>query len=370
MFKMNCSTVVAFVFACIAVASPAAAERLPQPDLRIGVAAPPLKIMKWVKGTPVEELQEGQTYVVEFWATWCGPCIRAMPHITEVAQKFEGRTTVMGISIAERLQERTEDSLLALVEPFVAEQGDKMGYNVGIDGPEEEMSKTWFKAAGQRGIPCTFVVGKDKKIAWIGHPMQMDKVLEQVVDGTWDVKAAAAEQTKKWEHEQDLLEVMEPVTAATRARDYKALAAAIDVAVSKMPETEVQLRPVKFDALLRTDEAAASAFMKESAKQGVFEKNPTEAYNFWMAMNRHAETLKSPDWATLAELLDKAVEARPKSYTIMAALADVFAKQAKFDKAVEMQKKAIDVANESESRVPAAWIEQQKKKLAEYEEKL
>jgi thiol-disulfide isomerase/thioredoxin len=362
----------ALVLLFVAFAAPVSAERLPLPEVRIGAEAPPLKVMKWVKGKPVEELREGEVYVVEFWATWCGPCIAAMPHITEIAKKLEGKVTVMGISIAERPAERTDEAILALVEPFVEKQGDKMGYCVGVDSAEDVMRESWFRAAGRTGIPSTFIVGKDRKIAWVGHPMQMDKVLDQVIDGTWDMKAAAEKQAKDWEHQQDLKEVLDPVTAALRERDYKAVVDAANKAIEKMPETEGQLRPIKFDALLRSDEAAAGEFMKELAKKGIFEKTPSDAYNFWMAMNRQASQMKNPDWETLAGILEKAVQANEKQYTMTVALADVFAKMSKFDKAAETQKKAIDAAAaavENGSRVPPSWVEAQKKKLTEYETK-
>jgi thiol-disulfide isomerase/thioredoxin len=373
MTTTNCVTIVTVALALAGLGTQAAAERAPLPAFRIGSDAPPLRVMKWVKGSPVEEFQDGQVYVVEFWATWCDPCIRAMPHITEVAKKFDGKVTIIGISILERPEEKTDDGILALVEPFVAEQGDSMGYRVAADGADEVMAETWFRAAGRRGIPSTFIIGKDKKIAWIGHPMAMDKVLDQVIDGTWDVPAALAEQTKTWEREQDLKEAIDPVLAALRAGEYEAVVVAIDAAVAKMPDLENQLRPMKFDALLRTDESAAFAFMKESAKNEVFHKNPTEAYNFWIAMNRHAETMKNPDWEALAEILMQAVERENKQYTMMTALAGVFAKLSKFDQAVAMQKKAIDVATaeaESGERVSVSWLERQTAKLAEYEERL
>jgi thiol-disulfide isomerase/thioredoxin len=62
--------------ACLA-ALPAYAQ-----SLKIGDKAPSLEVSRWVKGEKVERLEKDQTYVVEFWATWCGPCIQTIPHLT------------------------------------------------------------------------------------------------------------------------------------------------------------------------------------------------------------------------------------------------------------------------------------------------
>jgi len=161
----------------------------------LGMDAPPLNIAKFVKGEPVE-LAKGkgsQTYVVEFWATWCGPCRTSIPHLTEVQKKFKDKNvTVIGIS----------DETVAKVEPFVKEMGDSMDYVVATDNDRATYRK-YMEAFDQGGIPTAFIVDKAGKIVWYGHPMaDMEQVLDDVVAGKFDsaaykVKQEQAEKLQK-----------------------------------------------------------------------------------------------------------------------------------------------------------------------------
>ncbi len=141
--------------------------------LRVGDKAPALKVDKWVKGEEIKSFESGKVYVVEFWATWCPPCRKAIPHNTEIAKKFKSNVTVIGVAASERKDKDGSDKRLEKLESFVKDQGDKMAYTIAFDG-DREMSKDWMQAAGQGGIPTAFIVGGDGKIAWIGNPLDDD----------------------------------------------------------------------------------------------------------------------------------------------------------------------------------------------------
>ena len=148
---------------------------------KVGDPAAPLTIKEWVKGKAVDVKDGKNLYVVEFWATWCGPCRVSIPHLTEVQKKFKDKgVVVIGIS------DETTDK----VKPFVEQQAEKMDYLVAIDD-EHKSNKGYMQAYGQNGIPHSFIVNKDGKMIWHGHPMAgLDQAIEDILSGKYDLKAA------------------------------------------------------------------------------------------------------------------------------------------------------------------------------------
>ncbi len=356
--------------ALLFIPAQARADAGPRPQLWFGSAAPAIKVSKWFKGTPVTEFKEGEVYVMEFWATWCGPCIAAMPHVTELAKTYEGKVTVVGVSVWERPDEQTDEAIAKLVAPFVEKQGERMVYNVAAEGIDHAMADGWLRAAGQNGIPCSMIIGRDRKIAWIGHPMELEKPLAQVVEGTFDVKLAEEEYTKKWQARQERQQLLEPITAARRAKDGAALVAAIDKAVAAQPDLEEALAPMRFEGLLLSDEPAAYAFMEKTAEHLDFQRDSAKIYNMWIAMSQQVDSLKNPAWSRLAELLAKCNEKVKDEPPLLAANADALARAGKLDQAIELQKKVVDLATAKVGRgIPEAWLANQKRKLEEYEAK-
>jgi thiol-disulfide isomerase/thioredoxin len=218
--------------------------------LNIGDAAPLLTISSWVKGDKVEQFEAGKTYVVEFWATWCGPCRASIPHLTELAHQYQDKgVRFVGVDVFERDTK--------LVQPFVDEMGDKMDYSVALDLVPEKgdaydgaTARAWMTAADENGIPTAFVV-HDSKISWIGHPMNLDEPLAKITSGQWDSVDFAKQRLAEKAKSRKVRAVSDKVFSLYNSNDYKNTVAAIDEATSRDPELADEFMSLKFTALCK-----------------------------------------------------------------------------------------------------------------------
>lgn len=175
----------ALIFSVLGAAPPAA----PRPALKTGDPAPAIPALRWLKGSPVPGLAKGRIHVVEFWATWCGGCVQVMPHLTELAKTYGDKVTFIGIDVWERghgNSHRTDTDIDKAVDAFMATRGKTMGYAVAQDTRDGIMARTWLEAAGVMGIPATFLVDAEGRIAMIDHPSRLDEALPQLLAGQSD----------------------------------------------------------------------------------------------------------------------------------------------------------------------------------------
>jgi uncharacterized protein (TIGR03435 family) len=140
---------------------------------------PPLSLTHLLQapaGTPAaDELSwtffqnRGHVVILEFWATWCGPCIAAIPHINELADHFKNRPVTF-ISITDESEE--------IIRPFLEKR--EMRTWIGID-----TSKAMHKAFGVRGIPHTVLIDQHGRIAGITHPNSLTpEIIERLIAGS------------------------------------------------------------------------------------------------------------------------------------------------------------------------------------------
>lgn len=318
-------------------------------SLSVGSAAPAVKVAKWVKGTPVKSFEKGKVYVVEFWATWCGPCKQSIPHLTELAHKYKGKATFTGVSVYEKnASVGSYANYGEKVAAFVKEWGDKMDYNVCWDGDEAEMSHNWMEAAGQGGIPTAFVVDQNSKVVWIGHPMVgLDEVVGQVINGTFDAKAEADKAAKIKDEQAKRAAKLAPFMTPLRAKQYPEAVAAMDKAFAEDKTLELGYGMTKLMALQQYDMEKANAYALQLA-DGVYKDAANALNTIAWAMVDDKKPMKGADPKVAMAIAEKGVAATKDGDPMAAYMLDTLAfcqfKCGQIDKAIETQEKALKSA--------------------------
>jgi len=324
---------------------PPAAEAAPKvAPISIGDKAPAVKVAKYYRGTPVKAFEPGKAYVMEFWATWCGPCRAQIPHLAAMQKEWADKD-VQFVSTAVWQREETQEAREKKVGDFVADQGDAMAYTVAIDD-KGWMADHWMQPAGQRGIPAAFLVGTDGIIQWIGHPGSLDSVLEKYEAGTWDLAAAKAEFDEERRFDERGRMLMQRIMLAERAGDREAAAEAIADAAKEFPNN-LNVQMMQFEFFLADASTAAEAY---EVGQRIMEKGWDDPsllnYLAWHIATDKTVVRRDLDLAlkaaTRADELTKNSDA-----SIIDTVARVYWEIGDKDKAVAYQTKAVAAADDS-----------------------
>ena len=321
--------------------TPAAAR--PAATLKAGDPAPAYLPGKWLQGDPVAAFDRDHVYLIEFWATWCGPCVAAIPHVNELHEKFKDKGLVV---IGQNVWE--DDA--GKVEPFVKAMKGKLNYRVAADEGSAQgkgrVADAWLKAAGLTGIPATFLVDKNGTIAWIGHPMKLAASdIEQLLAGTFKIKQAAPDADRKQAAKPSGLSEGElQAYAAIRAKNWPAAEAALGTIRKEAPEDGMKVDTMHLEILLaKGDEAPAAAALADKIVAGAGNNLPLkDSIAERLARSDHpsAEILAAAERIALAG--NEALNGKNiSSLNTLAHIAFLRGDQAK---AVELQTRAFELS--------------------------
>jgi thiol-disulfide isomerase/thioredoxin len=341
--------------------------------LTIGSLAPDLDIEHWVqdgdgKFSHVTKFEKGQVYVVEFWATWCQPCISSMPHISELQQDYADKD-VQIISISDEDLETVEKFLERDVpgDDDITYQELTKAYCLTTD-PDRSSHKSYLQAAGQGGIPTAFIVGKDGKIEWIGHPIAMTKPLKKIVEGKWNRDEFAAQFKPKQMFEVGVNKIMRKLNGGEIAEGVEL----IDQMLAKIDDEEkkLNLKMLRFQALLQSDDDPEKAASSLRDLNEALKDKPEALNEFaWAIVMLSEDQNVNKDLLQAArEGAEMAVEADPENGAILDTLAHLLALQGELDKAIEIQTKAVEFTEDQFKEEIENYLKELKKQKSKSDE--
>lgn len=332
--------------------------------LKVGDPAPATRPETMLQGEAVKDFKKGEVYVFECWASWCGPCVAAIPHLNQLHKQMGKKGVVItGVNVWE--SERDAASAQR-AKDFLKAQGDKMSYAVALGG--KAFIKDWLEAAEVNGIPHAFVVAEGK-IAWTGHPGQLTaEMLGDILTGTPlaaappvadkipqrrlskpAVPAGTAPNDPEMAAAQAKLDAL---SEAMRARDWDAAEKALPAAAGVLPKQEGQELRDSIEAQIGLARGDPTKFYAQLQKVADEEFDDPEALNeiAWRLL-----TMKAFEGKRNLSLAEKCAvqsvkltrEEHPDKLDTLARLRWL---QGKKEEAIRLQIKSVDKAEAGEMK--------------------
>ncbi len=139
---------------------------------------------EWAIGEAPTAWEKGDVYVLEFWATWCGPCRKAMPHIEALHQELQDEGVhIIGVNAGEK---RSKQEIVNFLQKLPVPPTYPIAMSRGEGLPEK------LKV---QGIPRSCLV-MDGKVLWGGHPSQLTVDGLRVLKATGSIEAMKAANEK------------------------------------------------------------------------------------------------------------------------------------------------------------------------------
>lgn len=206
----------------------------------------------WLQGAPVKEWEKDKVYIFEFWATWCGPCLAAMPHMEQLHQAFKDnpRMQIIGVNVMDR---KTPEAL----KEFIKNRPTPLNYTMAVDVDGKKTREKWLEPLKVNGIPHAFAV-KNGRLIWRGHPSQLsEKTMQAMLKPDFSAASLPGEEreagVREWQHYRETSQKVRELVEKDGKLGAQALLKQVQDS-GKFPQDQViQLKMIPFLVLAEQD---------------------------------------------------------------------------------------------------------------------
>lgn len=348
-----------------------------------GQKAAEISDLKWLKGEAVtifpKEKKREKIIVIECWASWDKGCQLAIPVLAAIQKKYKDQVIVVAIS------KEKEEAL----KKFLDQSGKNISYRIARDGTGSTVDL--YNGSDTR-IPLTLVVDKSGKVIWRGHPFELDPVLKNITNGTFDLEkqkkiSKLQKELQSFLQIEDFKQVIntsEKILAIDPANDIamrvrlfvfenrKQLPEAIDFICSQITKNPdiVELYFIKLDLMQRKNTSTEELEKEMSNIAEKFKDNADALHQLaWFAVNQIKFGDAPIDLALTSA--EKAVELELRSQDQdPVKLANFFNTLAKNYYMAGMIEKAIESQEKTCKLLKDDTVEQEAKQLLDYYKKV
>lgn len=214
-------------------------------ELTVGQPAPPIKVTQWLHGPEHPTFLPGKTYVVEFWASWCGPCRKSIPHLVELQNKYrDAGVQVLGVAAA-------ESEGPGELRVYLQQQGDAINYPIAYV-EDKQVYEQWMQAGRTFGLPWVFIVDGTGRLAWWGQPFYaaFEPALDAIAKGEYEPTAQDAKRLANRNSNDETWRLSKVLDETVKAERWSDAVAIIDRLTARDAERFWWERVQKLDILL------------------------------------------------------------------------------------------------------------------------
>ena len=140
-----------------------------QETLKVGDKAPKINITDYILNKPKDYKIDNKFIILEFWATWCAPCLGSVPHLNDLQSKYKNRKDLLFLSLTYEKPEKTKRTL------------EKVEFKTIVVSDQTKQTETNFNVDG---IPHTVLIDNKGIIKWIGSPNELkSSMIENLLSG-------------------------------------------------------------------------------------------------------------------------------------------------------------------------------------------